>query len=310
MQSSMVYFCDECGAANAEDATICVACQQPLSMLKEAVAVSTPVVVAPVKVSSAAPLEVTAGSPISTGPLAPGVLLIGRYRILKEIGQGGFGSVYQARDLQERGRVVAVKQIDLTRLKPQEIIEATDSFNREVTLLSSLKHPHLPRFYAHFTDASHWYLVMEYIRGRTLEDHLKRSRRGYLSLSQAMNIGQALADVLAYLHAQRPAVIFRDVKPANIMLTHTGRIYLIDFGIARRFSPAKTKILARSVHLAMPRPNSMGEPRPISEPICTAWEPLCKRCSPGVTLWNCVLASHHCVQSHYPLLSRSCSLPC
>lgn len=238
---SMVHFCDECGAANAENATICMACQRPLPALKDTAAVSAPAAVAPVKISSAAPLEVLAGSPVSTGSLEPGTLLAGRYCILKEIGQGGFGSVYQARDLQKRGRMVAVKQINLNTLKPQEMIEATDSFNREVTLLSSLKHPYLPKFYAHFTDASHWYLVMEYIRGRTLEDYLKRSRRGYLSLNRVMDIGHALADVLAYLHEQRPAVIFRDVKPANIMLTRTGRVYLIDFGIARRFSPAKNK---------------------------------------------------------------------
>jgi serine/threonine protein kinase len=241
MQSSMLHFCDECGAAHAEDATICAACQRPLSALKEAAPAPAPVAVAAVTVSPAAPLEVTAGSPVSTGPLGPGALLVGRYRILHKIGQGGFGSVYRARDLQKHGRLVAIKQIDLNKLKPQEIIEATDSFNREVTLLSSLKHPNLPRLYAHFTDASHWYLVMEYIKGRTLEDYLKRSRQGYLSLNQVMNIGVALADVLAYLHARRPAVIFRDVKPANIMLTRTGHVYLIDFGIARRFSLEKNK---------------------------------------------------------------------
>lgn len=196
---------------------------------------------APVKIVPAGPLQVVAGTPFASEPLSPGNLLQGRYRIVREIGQGGFGSVYLARDTEKRGRLVAIKQINLDKLKPQEIIEATDSFNREVVLLSALKHSGLPKIYGHFTDANHWYLVMEYIAGQTLEEHLKRARRGHLSLNRALHIALALANVLAYLHAQRPAVIFRDVKPANIMLTRTGRVYLIDFGIARRFSSGKSK---------------------------------------------------------------------
>lgn len=238
MQSSMLHFCEECGAANAEDATACVACQCLLATEAEMLLSLVP---QPVKIVPAVPLQVVAGSPAASGPLGSGVLLAGRYRILREIGQGGFGSVYRARDTRQRGRLVAIKQIDLHKLKPQEVIEATDTFNREVTLLSALNHPNLPKMYAHFTDASHWYLVMEYISGQTLEEYLKRSRRGHLSLKHALKIGLALANVLAYLHEQRPAVIFRDVKPANVMLTRTGQVYLIDFGIARRFSAQKKK---------------------------------------------------------------------
>lgn len=224
-------FCQECGAANTPGTLICVACQHVLSTSNDPP--SVPVVsVAPVS------LEVTAGSPARPGA---GALLRGRYRVLQEIGQGGFGAVYRARDRQQRNRLVALKQIDLSGLSPQEIIEATDSFNREVTLLSQLKHRNLPRLYENFTEGNCWYLVMEYIHGRTLEDMLKRSRRGYFSLNKAAQIVQDLADALWYLHRQRPPIIFRDVKPANIMLTRTGRVYLIDFGIARRFTPGKKR---------------------------------------------------------------------
>jgi tRNA A-37 threonylcarbamoyl transferase component Bud32 len=241
MQSSMLHFCEECGAANAEDAVTCAACQRPLSTLTGAMPAPTPV--APVKIASTATLQVVAGAsaPAASGPLAPGTVLEGRYRILREIGQGGFGSVYQARDLQRRGRLVAIKQIDLGLLKPRQIIEATDAFNREITFLSTLSHPHLPKIFGHFTDASHWYLVMQYIKGQTLEECIQQSRHGYLPTNQVLKIGQALTDVLGYLHSRRPPVIFRDLKPANIMLTPGGHVYLIDFGIARRFAPEKAR---------------------------------------------------------------------
>lgn len=236
MQSSLEIFCEECGAANVHRATVCIACQRTL--VTEAL---LPVVPLPVKVVPVAPLQVVAGVTGSSSRRKVGSLLAGRYRLLREIGQGGFGSVYRARDMQQYGRLVAIKQINLEKLNPQEVIEATDTFNREVTLLSSLNHPNLPKIYAHFTDANHWYLVMEYIEGQTLEEYLQRKRRGYLSLRQVLRIGLAVAKVLSYLHEQSPAVIFRDVKPANIMLTPTGHVYLIDFGIARRFSPQKNK---------------------------------------------------------------------
>lgn len=238
MQSSILHFCDECGAANSENAAICMACQQPLPMLAAA---PTPAPVVPVNIAPVATQQVVAGAPVSLGPLTPGTVLAGRYRILRELGQGGFGSVYQARDLQKRGRLVAIKQIDLGLLQPREMIVATDAFNRETTFLSTLSHPNLPKIYDHFTDPSHWYLVMQYIKGKTLEEHLQQSRRGYLPTNRVLKIGLAVMDVLGYLHSQHPPVIFRDLKPANIMLTRGGRVYLIDFGIARRFAPEKQK---------------------------------------------------------------------
>jgi serine/threonine protein kinase len=174
-------------------------------------------------------------------PLDAGLLLAGRYRILAKVGEGGFGVVYKARDIKRRHRLVAIKQIDLGGLSPRQIIEATDSYNREVSMLSRLSHRNLPRIYDHFTDPTHWYVVMQYIEGETLEDSLKRAKGGRLPLKQVRAIGVQLSNVLSYLHAQTPPIIFRDVKPANIMRTRWGRLYLIDFGIARRFSPDKKR---------------------------------------------------------------------
>lgn len=169
------------------------------------------------------------------GSLNPGTMLAGRYRILTQVGEGGFGTVYKALDRRKHGKIVAIKEINMAALSVQEKIEVTDSFNREITLLSKLKHKSLPRIHDQFTDPEHWYIVMDYIEGQTLEDMLARSPEGRLSVSQTARIGVALCDVLSYLHDQNPSIIYRDVKPGNIMLTFWDRLYLIDFGIARRY---------------------------------------------------------------------------
>ena len=167
--------------------------------------------------------------------LGPGSRLAGRYRILAALGEGGFGTVYKARDEKQRGKLVAIKMISMVALNAREKIDATDSFNREIMILSTLKHKALPRIHSHFTDPERWYVVMDYIEGQTLEETLPQVPEGRLPVEQVIEIGLALCDVLSYLHSQNPPIIFRDVKPGNIMLTPSGKVYLIDFGIARRY---------------------------------------------------------------------------
>ena len=176
----------------------------------------------------------------SMGALRPGSLLADRYRILSEIGQGGFATVYKAQDL-DRRKVVAIKQITLSQLSPQEMIEVTDSYNREIMYLSRLWHEHLPLIYDHFTDPENWYVVMDYIEGETLDELLTKIRHGRFPVAKVLAIGIALCKVLQYLHTRSPAIIFRDVKPANIMMNREGRLYLIDFGIARQYRPEQAK---------------------------------------------------------------------
>jgi WD40 repeat protein len=139
----------------------------------------------------------------------------------------------------EDQQVVAIKQITLRGLSTQQIIEATQSFHREVSLLSPLRHPGLPRLRETFTDAEHWYLVMDFITGETLERFL--ADRPHPSFAEAMQIGLQLCAVLEYLHSREPAIIFRDLKPSNIMRTPQGHIFLIDFGIARAFRPGQAR---------------------------------------------------------------------
>ncbi len=217
MTASLYFSCRMCGTATQNQARHCVACGHPMQ----------------VGVQDLALPSLLAGS--------PSALLARSYRLRALLGKGGFGAVYLAEDLQHADLLVALKQINLKGLSPQQAIEATDTFNREVSLLSGLAHPNLPHIHQHFADAEHWYLVMDFINGETLEDYRGHVTGGHLPLEEVLTIGIQLANVLAYLHAQQPPIIFRDVKPANVMRTAGGHVYLIDFGIARRFRPGQRR---------------------------------------------------------------------
>src|SRR5438270_11866102 len=95
--------------------------------------------------------------------LPPRTLFRNRYFIISKVGSGGFGSVYKARDTQSGDRLVAIKEVSLLGLHPQPMIDATAAFQREVSLLSQLDHPNMPRLYDHFQTPGHWYLVMDFI---------------------------------------------------------------------------------------------------------------------------------------------------
>src|SRR5713226_7587231 len=175
------------------------------------------------------------------------MLLNDRYRILEQVGQGGFGSVYKAADTSFGDRLVAIKEMEQKGLNVQEVEEAATSFKREALLLANLRHPHLPRIYDHFSDSGRWYLVMDYIEGETLEVYLQqsvrdaRSGKEHLLVEEVLDIGLQLCAVLDYLHTRQPPIIFRDLKPANVMRTPERHLYLIDFGIARHFKPGQIK---------------------------------------------------------------------
>ncbi|MBA2392216.1 MAG: serine/threonine protein kinase [Ktedonobacteraceae bacterium] len=176
-----------------------------------------------------------AGAPL------PHTLFKDRYLIISKIGAGGFGSVYKAIDTQDSDRLVAIKEVSLQGLHPQVMLEATNTFQREVSLLSLLDHTNLPHLYAYFQDPERWYLVMDFIEGETLEEYQSNLPSKRLQLSETLDIGLQLCTVLEYLHTQHPPIIFRDLKPANIMRTSTGKLYLIDFGIARYFKHGQVK---------------------------------------------------------------------
>jgi serine/threonine protein kinase len=191
--------------------------------------------------------------------LLPHMLFRNRYIIVSKVGSGGFGSVYKATDIQSGDRLVAIKEVSLQGLHPQAIIEVTTAFQREVSVLSQLDHPNLPRLYEHFQNPDHWYLVMDFIAGETLEQYQSKAPNGRLLLSEVLDIGLQLCIVLDYLHSQQPPIVFRDLKPANIMRTPTGQLYLIDFGIARYFKPGQAKDTVALGSLGYAAPEQYGK---------------------------------------------------
>ena len=215
-------YCPRCNMLNGTIAKICVSCRYPLKLPAEQ-----------------AQRSITAAYPIVVNP---NPLLQDRYRLLARLGQGGFGSVFKAQDTLSQNKVVAIKEISLNGLQQQEMLDATASFNREVQVLSDLRHPGLPKLYNYFTDAEHWYLVMDFIAGETLERHLEQTIGGhFLQLTDVLRVGIQLCIVLDYMHTHNPPIIFRDLKPSNVMLIPSGGVRLIDFGIARYFKPGQFK---------------------------------------------------------------------
>lgn len=176
-----------------------------------------------------------------SGELHPTTLFRDRYFILHKVGSGGFGSVYKARDIHNGNRLVAVKEVRLSGLPPQAMVEAAAAFQREVEVLTRLNHPNLPRIHEHFQTSEQWYLVMEFIAGQTLEAYQDNAPNRKLLLSEVLDIGIRLCLILEYLHSQQPPIIFRDLKPTNVIRTATGQLYLVDFGIARYFKPGQPK---------------------------------------------------------------------
>jgi serine/threonine protein kinase len=169
-----------------------------------------------------------------------GVLLQQRFHLLRQVGKGGFGVIYQAVDTHFGNRLVAIKQLNQKSIAAQKYTAASEAFKREALVLAHLVHPNLPRVYDFFCEGGCWYLVMDFIEGETLEAYLYRMG-GKLRLEQVLQIGIRLCSVLGFLHTRPSPIIYRDLKPTNIMLTREGHLYLIDFGIARFFKPGQAQ---------------------------------------------------------------------
>ncbi|HLO16903.1 MAG TPA: serine/threonine-protein kinase, partial [Anaerolineales bacterium] len=169
--------------------------------------------------------------------LQAGVTLANRYSIQEVIGIGGMGSVYRARDMHFPNvtKLVAVKEMINTAPDPLVRETIVQNFEREANLLATLHHPSIPRIYDYFTVESRSYLVLEFIHGKDLEAIINETN-GFLPESQVLSWAVELCDVLDYLHKHKPdPIIFRDMKPSNVMVNHNGDVMLVDFGIAKTF---------------------------------------------------------------------------
>jgi eukaryotic-like serine/threonine-protein kinase len=171
------------------------------------------------------------------GQLEPGTLLQNRYRIIGLLGAGGFSSVYQARDMRFSSvtRLCAIKEMVNLALDPQLRELTTKSFEREASILATLEHPAIPDVFDYFTEDNRSYLVLEFVRGKDMEAFLAEQTE-MVDQVTALDWALQVCEVLTYLHSHRPQpVVFRDLKPSNMMLDPAGRVRIIDFGIAKVF---------------------------------------------------------------------------
>jgi serine/threonine protein kinase len=185
------------------------------------------------------------------GPLAPRTVLQNRYAIDKLLGGGGMGMVYLARDQRLANRPCAIKEMVDHFIDQAQRIEANEYFAREADTLAQLKHQAIPAITDRFEIANRHYLVMEYVEGRNLEEELA-ARGEPLPEGLVIDIARQLSDVLAYLHGLRPPIIYRDMKPSNVMLNPNGRVVLVDFGIARLFKAARKGTMIGTLGFAPP----------------------------------------------------------
>lgn len=161
--------------------------------------------------------------------LAPGDIVVDRYRITAKLGAGGFGATYSAHDL-ESNQLVAVKALDLAHVNDWKSVEL---FRREAAVLRALDHPQIPD-YIDFVDIETnraGYLIQTLAPGQSLARHLSDGRR--FSQEECLDIARQTLAILAYLHGQSPPMVHRDVKPANLILDAGGKVHLVDFGAVR-----------------------------------------------------------------------------
>jgi serine/threonine protein kinase, bacterial len=238
----MALYCPSCGAENRDHARFCMQCAAALTPEVRCPACGT---VNPAQakfcLNCAAPLRGATPPAGLTGMLPANALLNTRYLILRRVGKGGMGAVYQAADTRLSSKVWALKEMsDAAILDPAEKQQARDAFQREAQMLALLDHPNLPKVNDFFIEGGKLYLVMDFINGQTLEDLLDHSASP-LPEAQVLPWAGQLCDVLDYLHRCAPPIIFRDLKPGNIMLDRSGRVKLIDFGVARLFKTGQAR---------------------------------------------------------------------
>ncbi len=193
-------------------------------------------------------------SPNQIATLPAGKMLSLRYKVIKKLGEGGYGAVYLAEDIRLGDKKVAIK----------ELLDATPEsqalFANEARLLASLNHPGLVRVSDFFSEWRSYYLVMDYIEGQDLLDLISDAEMKGILLpyDQVMEWMSQLCAAVAYIHQRTPPIVHRDIKPGNVRLNSCGQAILVDFGIAKADPKAKTVRMAKAVSLGFSPPEQYG----------------------------------------------------
>lgn len=174
------------------------------------------------------------------GKLLPGTVLQTRYQVRSVLSGGGQGAIYLAQALRFGNDQCIVKELRESFADPSERQSAIQMFQSEANMLQRLNHQQIPKVMDRFEEHGKQYIVMAYVQGETLEAVLQREGSPGLPEEHVLGWVDQICEVLEYLHSQNPPVIFRDLKPSNVMLGPDGHIGLIDFGISRFFKPGQT----------------------------------------------------------------------
>lgn len=215
--------------------------------------------------------------------LHSGEKLCNRYEIIKVIGKGGMSTVYQARDL-NTGRLLAIKDVDRNGSESNQVVE--QSLAAEGRMLVQLNNQHLPRIYDIIENSENFMLVMDFIQGESLDIVLKRE--GAQPMERVLDWGMQICEVLSYLHSQPTPIIYRDMKPANVMLQPNGQLMMIDFGTARTQKvgvamQADTICIGTAGFAAPEQFGGIGQSTPKTDIFCL-----------GATLYNMITGHSPC----------------
>ena len=198
--------------------------------------------------------------------LQAGATLVDRYLVQGVLGIGGMGAVYRARDLHFPNvtKLVAVKEMVNRALDPVVRNTIVRNFEREANLLASLDHRGIPRIYDYFSINERSYLVEEYISGKDLEKIIN-STKDFIAEDRVVRWGIELCEVLEFLHGHKPeTIIFRDMKPSNVMINNRDHVVLVDFGIAKHFQSGEKGTMIGTEGYSPPE-QYRGEATPLAD---------------------------------------------